>query len=55
MNTWKNILKEESGIGTIEVILILVVLIGIVIIFKTELTTLIDNIFNTITSQTGLV
>jgi len=31
-------MKEEKGIGVVEVILILVVLIGLVIIFKSQLT-----------------
>jgi len=44
-------LKDESGIGVVEVILILVVLIGLVLIFKTQLTTLITNIFKEITKQ----
>jgi len=38
-------LTEEEGIGVVEVILILVVLIGLVIIFKKELTALINDIF----------
>lgn len=44
-------LRDESGIGVIEVILILVVLIGLVLIFKKQLTTLMDNIFKEITKQ----
>ena len=32
--------EEEDGIGVIEVVLILVVLIGLVIIFKKQITTL---------------
>ncbi len=44
-------LQDESGIGVIEVILILVVLIGLVLIFKKQLTTLMDNIFKEITKQ----
>ncbi|WP_313578872.1 Flp1 family type IVb pilin [Lacrimispora sp.] len=43
--------KEEDGVGVIEVVLILVVLIGLVIIFKKQLTTLINNIFKEINSQ----
>nr|WP_330390690.1 Flp1 family type IVb pilin [Lacrimispora sphenoides] len=43
--------KEEDGIGVIEVVLILVVLIGLVIIFKKQITTLLDNIFKEINSQ----
>ncbi|MDO4326315.1 MAG: Flp1 family type IVb pilin [bacterium] len=42
---------DESGIGVIEVILILVVLIGLVLIFKKQLTTLMSDIFKQITKQ----
>ena len=34
MRSFKEFLNEEAGIGTVEMILILVVLIGLVIIFK---------------------
>ncbi|MBO6015184.1 MAG: hypothetical protein J6P60_01185 [Lachnospiraceae bacterium] len=51
MSLIRNLIVEEDGIGTVEMILILVVLIGIVIIFKKQLTTLVENIFKTITSQ----
>ncbi len=41
--------KEEDGIGVVELILILVVLIGLVLIFKDSLRELVQNIFETIT------
>lgn len=44
-------LKEEDGVGVIEVVLILVVLIGLVIIFKKQITTLLESIFKEINSQ----
>lgn len=47
------ILKEEKGIGVVEVILILVVLIGLVIIFKSQLTSLVETIFEKITSESS--
>lgn len=51
----KRILTEERGIGVVEVILILVVLIGLVLIFKSQLTSLVQNIFQKITSEsTGI-
>ncbi|MBQ7067423.1 MAG: hypothetical protein IJN92_11455 [Lachnospiraceae bacterium] len=54
MKVW-NLLKDfwfkEDGIGTVELILILVVLIGLVIIFKKQLTDLVNDIFKTITSK----
>ena len=44
-------MTENSGVGVIEVVLILVVLIGLVIIFKTQITKLLENIFKEIESQ----
>lgn len=46
-------LREEDGIGVVEVILILVVLIGLVIIFKSQLTSLVQNIFSKIVSESS--
>lgn len=51
----KNFIEEEDGIGTVEMILILVVLIGLVLIFKEQLTSLMNNIFKTINSQANKV
>jgi Flp pilus assembly pilin Flp len=42
---------DEEGVGVIELVLILVVLIGLVIIFKKQLNTLLENIFTQINSQ----
>ena len=44
-------LREEDGIGVIEVVLILVVLIGLVIIFKKQITSLLNNVFKEINTQ----
>ena len=44
---------DEKGIGVVEVILILVVLIGLVIIFKSQLTSLVNTIFEKITSESS--
>lgn len=46
-------LKEDDGVGVVEVILILVVLIGLVIIFKSQLTSLVQNIFSKIVSESA--
>lgn len=46
-------LSNKKGIGVVEVILILVVLIGLVIIFKSQLTTLVQTIFDKITSESS--
>ena len=44
-------LKAEDGVGVIEVVLILVVLIGLVIIFKKQINQLLNNIFSEISKQ----
>ncbi len=52
---WKKLWRDEQGIGTVEMILILVVLIALVLIFKSKLTSLVNEIFDKITSQSRLV
>lgn len=51
----RDFIYEEDAIGTVEMILILVVLIGLVIIFRDQLTTIVNNIFKKITSQSNSV
>lgn len=51
----KQFWEEEDGVGVVELILILVVLIGLVLIFKDQLTSLVNNIFKTIKSEAGKV
>ena len=46
-------LRDDEGIGEVEIILILVVLIGLVIIFKSQLTSLVQTIFEKITSESA--
>lgn len=43
---------DEEAIGTVEVVLLLVVLIGLVLIFKKQIRTLLDSIFKEINKQT---
>lgn len=43
--------SDESGVGVIELVLILVVLIGLVIIFKKQINTLLESIFKQINSK----
>jgi len=51
----RNFWTEEDGMGTVEVILIIVVLIGLVIIFKTQLTSLVNTIFEKINNQANSI
>ncbi len=48
-------LKDDRGIGVVEVILILVVLIGLVIIFKSQLTDIVNSIFQKIVSESSRI
>lgn len=48
MNHMIEFWNEEDGIGVVELILILVVLIGLVLIFKDSLRSLVEEIFETI-------
>ena len=50
-----HVLREKRGVGVVEIILILVVLIGLVIIFKSQLTSLVNSIFDKITSQSSSI
>ncbi len=45
--------QEEDAIGVVEIILILVVLIALVVIFKTQLVALVTSILDKITSQSN--
>ena len=55
MNLLKELWMEEDAVGVVEIILILVVLIGLVIIFKEQLTSLMQNILSKITSQSNSI
>ena len=52
MKTFKDFLKEEDGMGTVEVFLIIVVLVALVVIFKTQITKIVNSLFDKITEQT---
>lgn len=52
LKNWKDFIREEDGMGTVEIILIIVVLVGLVIIFKSQITSLVNSIFTKITAQT---
>ena len=54
-NKVKELMQDEQGITSVEIILILVILIGLVLIFKEQMTKLVNDIFETITSQSGKV
>ncbi len=52
---WRVLWRDTKGLGTVEIILIIVVLIGLVIIFKTRITEVVNNIFEKIVSQSSSI
>ena len=55
MNLLSSLSEDNSGIGVVEVILILVVLIGLVVIFRDQLTTIINGIFERIVNDSNAI
>lgn len=55
LRNWKDLMRDEEGMGTVEVILIIVVLVGLVLIFKDQITKIVNAIFSKITKQTDKV
>ena len=51
----EDFMKEEDAVGVVEIILITVVLIGLVVIFKEQLTSLVKDILSKITKQSNSI
>ena len=51
MKEWKAILMEEDGMGVVEVILSIVVLISLVTVFKSQISSLVNTILDKITKN----
>ena len=46
---------EEDGIGVVEIVLILVILVALIVIFKDKITTIISNAFSQIDDGAGTI
>ncbi len=51
----RRFLAEEDGIGVVEIILIMVVLIAAVALFKNQIISLVTSILDKITTQSNLI
>lgn len=49
----KRFVQEEDAIGVVEVVLILVVLVGLVILFKEKITTILGEAFKMVNTDMG--
>lgn len=55
LNNVKRFMKEEDGMGTVEIVLIIVVLIALVAAFKNSITQLVKNILTKITNNANKI
>lgn len=59
MNKVRNVMqrfwRDERGMGTVEVVLIIVVLVGLVVIFQEQIKGLVETIFGKITEDTNTI
>ena len=51
----RNFIEDEEGMGVVEIILIIIVLIGLVVIFKRQITSLVNSILSKMTSQANQI
>ena len=47
--------EDDRGVGVIEIVLILVILIGLVLVFKEQITTIVNNAFASISGDAGQI
>lgn len=52
---FKKFLMDESGMGVVEIVLIIIVLVGLVVIFKKQITSLVNSILAKMTSQANQI
>jgi Flp pilus assembly pilin Flp len=51
----ENLIRNEDGVGVVEVILILLVLVGLVILFKEQIVGIAKSIFSNISNQVNTI
>ena len=51
----KGFWKDNRGVGVIEVVLILVVLIGLVLVFKEQISSVVTNALSNISGDAGSI
>lgn len=52
-NKMTKFLSDEEGMGVVEIVLIVLVLVGLAFIFKTQITQITNGVFNSIKVQVG--
>lgn len=55
MKEMQNFWREETAIGIVEIILILVILIALVLIFKGKISSVVNNAFRNFETDSGQI
>lgn len=55
MKLLKRFWMEEEGIGVVEIVLILVILVALIVIFKDKITSIISSAFSQIDDGAGTI
>lgn len=53
LNLFKSFLKEEDGLGTVEIVAIIAILIGLALIFRKAIFSFVNQILDKIFSSAG--
>lgn len=53
--TLKNLKSDNAGVGVVEMVLILVVLVALVLIFKNQIVAIVDHAFAAITGNAASI
>lgn len=48
---FNQLMNDNSGMGVVEVILIIIVLVGLVVVFRTQITKIVNTLFSKLTSK----
>ncbi len=51
----KKFWNDEDGMGVVEVVLITIVLVGLVVLFKKQITDLVNSVLSKITNQANKI
>lgn len=51
---FKDFLMEEDGLGTVEIVIIIAVLVGIALLFKNQIVAFVNNILNKIVKEDNI-
>ncbi len=55
MKNFKRFIREEDGMGTVEIVLIIVVLIALVAVFKKQITSVVNTILKKISKNANAI